>query len=274
MNTKIAFFDIDGTLINVPHGLMKPTQATIHALNEFKKMGNKIVIATARKEAPQSVQEIDFDGYICSDGHYICFDNEILIDELFNEQQITKQLQVYQKHHGRSLFSGHNSQWCAYLDDPLIIKHREMFSGTTQRPTDVQENFKAHDIHAISCCVLFETVDDLWAAYHELENEFTMVPYDKGLIRMDVYCQGFTKGTACEYLYKKLNIDFKNTYAFGDGVNDMQMLKLVYHGIAMGNAVEELKSMALEVTDTVDNDGIAQFFKKHFQIDQRNINNF
>ena len=111
MDTKIAFFDIDGTLVNVPNGLMHPTNQTIHALNEFKNQGHKIVIATARGEVPQSVQDIEFDGYICSDGHYIRFEGEILIDELFNNQQVQKQLDIYQKYNGRSMFYGHNGEW-------------------------------------------------------------------------------------------------------------------------------------------------------------------
>ena len=82
---KIAFFDIDGTLVNVPHGLMNPTEKTIKALHEFRKMGNKIVIATARGEAPASVEAIDFDGYICNDGHYIRYNGETLVDETTKE---------------------------------------------------------------------------------------------------------------------------------------------------------------------------------------------
>lgn len=266
MDTKIAFFDIDGTLVNVPNGLMHPTTQTIHALNEFKNQGHKIVIATARGAVPQSVQDIEFDGYICSDGHYIRFEGEILIDELFNNQQVKKQLDIYQKYNGRSMFYGHNGEWCSCLDDELVVKHREMFHGTSERPQNVHERFNAKDIDAISCCVLFDNAKDMWAAYHELEDEFTMVPYETGLIRMDVYCKGFTKGTACEYLYKKLGIQYENTYAFGDGINDIEMMKLVWHGIAMGNAIDELKAVASDITDTVDNDGIAKAFEKHFQI--------
>ena len=266
MDTKIAFFDIDGTLVNVPHGLMHPTQETIHALVEFKAMGHKIVIATARGEVPQSVQDITFDGYICNDGHYIRYGGEILIDELFSEQQIQRQLDVYEKYHGRSMFNSRLGEWCAFLDDELVIKHREMFRGTSERPIGVHEHFTAKDIQAISCCVLFDTADELWAAYHELEDDFTMIPYDTGLIRMDVYCKGFTKGTACQYLYQKLGIDYENTYAFGDGVNDVEMLQLVKHGIAMGNAVDELKRVASEITSSVDDNGIAVAFYKHFGI--------
>lgn len=263
---KIAFFDIDGTLVNVPHGLMHPTEKTIHALNEFKKMGHKIVIATARGEAPQSIADINFDGYIFNDGHFISYEGETLIDETFSVEQVQRLLDVFSKYDGRSMFNGPNGSWCSFLDDELVIKHRIMFNGTSKRPVGVCEKFKAEDVKTRSSCVLFKNADDLWDAYHELEDEFTMVPYDSGLIRMDVYCKGFTKGTACEYLYKRLGIDFEDTYAFGDGHNDMEMLTLVKHGIAMGNAIEELKKVASEVTDTVDNDGIAKAFEKHFDI--------
>ena len=266
METKIAFFDIDGTLVNVPNGMMHPTAQTVRVLNEFKQLGHKIVIATARGEVPESVANIEFDGYICNDGHYIRFGGETLIDEQFDPAMVQQQLDVYQKYHGRSMFNGHNGSWCAFFDDELVVKHRAMFAGTTKRPSDVIEEFSAKDVKAISCCVLFDSADELWSAYHELENDFTMIPYDTGLIRMDVYCKGFTKGTACQYLYQKLGIDFENTYAFGDGINDMEMIKLVKHGIAMGNAIAELKEVASEVTESVDNDGIAQSFKKHFNI--------
>ena len=50
--TKIAFFDVDGTMINVPHQLLKPTDKTIRALKEFQKQGNYIVVASARGAMP------------------------------------------------------------------------------------------------------------------------------------------------------------------------------------------------------------------------------
>ena len=81
---------------------------------------------------------------------------------------------------------------------------------------------------------------------------------------MDVYHQGFKKGTACKYLYQKLGIDQKDTYAFGDGVNDMEMFELVGHGIAMENAVDRLKNIAEFVTDYVDCAGIDKAFYKYF----------
>ena len=51
-------------------------------------------------------------------------------------------------------------------------------------------------------------------------------------------------------------IDIENSYAFGDGLNDLEMLKMVGTGIAMGNAVDEAKAVADYVTTSCSNDGI------------------
>ena len=91
MGKKIAFFDIDGTLINVPHGMMEPTQATKDALNAFKQQGNLIFIATARGSIPFKSEGLEFDGFIGNDGHYIFYNNEIVLDDLFTREEVQKQ---------------------------------------------------------------------------------------------------------------------------------------------------------------------------------------
>lgn len=263
---KVAFFDIDGTLVDVEHGMMCPSKQTISALKEFQSMGHKIIVATARKNVPESLDDIKFDGYICSDGHYIRLNGEVLIDELFQTQQVLRQQEVYRIYHGKAMFNGHDDIWCDCVDDDLIIKHCQMFNGSPYMDENTIIHFAAKDIKALSCCVLFENKEDMWKAYDCLKDEFSIVPYDHGLIRMDVYCKGFSKGTACQYVYKKLGVDYQDTYAFGDGINDVEMLQLVKHGIAMGNAIEDLKQHASEITESVLNDGVAKYFEKHFSI--------
>ena len=49
----------------------------------------------------------------------------------------------------------------------------------------------------------------------------------------------------------------KDTIAIGDNVNDLSMIQAVAHGVAMGNAVDELKAAAEYVTTAIDNDGVA-----------------
>ena len=59
------------------------------------------------------------------------------------------------------------------------------------------------------------------------------------------------------------HISLEETMAFGDGHNDIDMLKLVNIGVAMGNAKDEVKEAADEVTDDIDHDGIYQALKRH-----------
>ena len=63
-------------------------------------------------------------------------------------------------------------------------------------------------------------------------------------------------GLTGEKLLEFLEVDKADTIAFGDGYNDMEMLEFAGKGVAMGNAVEELKKIADYVTDSVEQDGI------------------
>lgn len=60
-----------------------------------------------------------------------------------------------------------------------------------------------------------------------------------------------------------MNIPRENTYAYGDGLNDIDMLEYCQYGIAVGNAKDALKEIADEVTDDIAKDGIYNSMKKH-----------
>lgn len=59
------------------------------------------------------------------------------------------------------------------------------------------------------------------------------------------------------------HIDRSEAVAFGDGNNDLEMLKVVGHGIAMGNGSDELKEIAEEVCGHVADEGIYYYCKEH-----------
>ena len=72
------------------------------------------------------------------------------------------------------------------------------------------------------------------------------------------YCLRVHKGNALLKLCAYLNIDPSQTMAFGDGLNDVTMLKTAGIGVAMGNAAPQVKEAADFITDTNDNDGVAK----------------
>ncbi|MGM9942013.1 MAG: HAD hydrolase family protein [Bulleidia sp.] len=260
---KAAFFDIDGTLIDVPNGVMKPGEKTVQALKAFQAEGNEIFLATARGKSP--FEDIDFDGFIGHDGHYIVCHDDVMLDDLFSDAEIRKMDACFEQCGGRAMYSGHEESWCACYDDPYVQKHAMMFRHTTEKPEGLHEIYVLDEIQAAACCVLFESVGDLKRCYAMLKDDFTMVLYETGLIRMDVYRKGFTKGTAVEYVFEKLGYERENVYAFGDGVNDMEMLEKAGHGIAMANGVESLKKIAETIADSVSDEGVAGYFLQYMQ---------
>ena len=266
---KIAFFDIDGTMVNVPNGMLHPSEETKRVLKSFQNQGNYIVVATARAQVPDSVRDIDFDGYICSDGHYIEFQNEVLINNIFSDEEIEMQMKIYKEHNGYCLLGGYSGNWTNSYTDTYLKKHNEIYTGTNDLTGIPLVSDNTGKIQANSVTAVFGDAKDLFAAKDKLPKNWAINAYgDKteNSIRMDVHLEGFSKGTACEYLYKHLNIDKSDTYAYGDGSNDIEMLQLVGHGVAMGNASEKVKESANYVTDTVDNEGIAKAFKKYLNI--------
>ena len=68
-----------------------------------------------------------------------------------------------------------------------------------------------------------------------------------------------TKEKAIEELCRHMNITSSEIAAFGDDFNDIGMLKLCGKGIAMQNAIEEVKNAADEVCETNENDGVAKY---------------
>ena len=79
---------------------------------------------------------------------------------------------------------------------------------------------------------------------------------------VDVTARGNTKQRGIDEIIRHFGIRLEDTIAFGDGGNDISMLRHAGIGIAMGNARDEVKAAARYVTDTVDEDGIAKAIQK------------
>ena len=78
---------------------------------------------------------------------------------------------------------------------------------------------------------------------------------------LDIAAEGITKASAIEALRGELGFDIQNTVAVGDGRNDIEMLGWAGRGVAMGQAPDEVKEAADEVTTTVDEDGLARVLR-------------
>ena len=73
---------------------------------------------------------------------------------------------------------------------------------------------------------------------------------------LDINPEGVSKGAALEAIRRRLGVEPMHTVAVGDQRNDLEMLHWAARGVAMGNAPDEVKAAADEVTGHVDDDGL------------------
>ena len=74
---------------------------------------------------------------------------------------------------------------------------------------------------------------------------------------VEVMAQGVTKATGIAQVCARLGIDRHEVLAFGDALNDLEMLEWAGHGVAVANAIDVVRDAADEVTASNDEDGVA-----------------
>lgn len=83
---------------------------------------------------------------------------------------------------------------------------------------------------------------------------------------IEVMNKQMNKAEALKKIAEEYHIPKERIIAFGDGANDLEMIDYAGIGVAMGNAIDELKTLAKHVTDTNEKHGVANFLANYFEI--------
>ena len=81
---------------------------------------------------------------------------------------------------------------------------------------------------------------------------------------LEVLDINISKSIAIQKVCEILNIRMENVMSFGDGTNDFEMIRDCGHGVAMGNAIEELKDIADAIALTNDESGVSTYIRVYF----------
>lgn len=252
---KALFFDIDGTLIDIDSH--KIPESTTIALCKAKEAGNKIFIATGRShtivELPGLPKEI-IDGYITLNGA-ICIANDKPISLTKIPEETVKALsEVCIANNFTCLFVTMDGMKVANCNQQFKTGFQKFFNLAPIPVTDFASMLH-DDIYQMTVFFTEDVEKGLKPRFPELEFNRWFPTF------ADITCKGVDKAKGIDIMARHFNIDISDTIAFGDGGNDIPMLKKAGTGVAMGNASDEVKANADYVTQSVNKDGISKTLK-------------
>ena len=248
---KAIFFDIDGTLVSFK--THKIPASTVEALKRIKEKGIKIIISTGRPVALiNNLDEIKdmISGYITNNGGYCFVGDKVLASHPIPLCDIHTLMRVGEELNFATMIIGEH--------DYMIHNPTPMVDEIFVKLLNVQDI----DYSITAETVLKQNVYQLTPLVTPEQQEILMSQMTESIAARwhpdfaDVTHKDADKGSAMLEMCKKLGIKPEETIAFGDGGNDITIIKAAGTGIAMGNAGDDVKQSADYITASVDDDGV------------------
>lgn len=250
---KAAFFDIDGTLI--PHGQERFPKSTLKALRLLKDKGIKVFIATGRPVTTigNALSQFYFDGYLALNGQYCNVEGHIVRDCYIPKDDIEKVLPYLINRQISCVFAEKD-----YVYVNLISNQYKEFHRGKEEFMNKVDDVKRVQNHKTYQLIIFIDENQETELFHHLPNckSARWHPMFADIIPVN---GGKDKGM--DAIIDYLNITLEEVIAFGDGGNDIAMLKHAGIGVAMGNASEKVKKAADYITTKDSENGIYHALK-------------
>lgn len=254
MSKKIVFFDIDDTLLDYKKNLPLSTKK---AIQQLQSAGILTVIATARPPFlfEKLREELNIHSYISFNGQYVVYENEVIYENPLENKRLDAIYQASKNHQIPMAFVNHAEMRATVNDHPYV---KESILLENYPVVDQSFHRKENIYQALLYCKAGKE-DEIKVDYPD----FYFQRWHP--VSCDIIPKGSSKAIGVEKIIEHARVNPENTYAFGDGINDLEMFEVVKNSIAMGNAIDVLKEKATFVTSDVDRDGIKKGLE-HFRL--------
>lgn len=271
---KVVFLDIDGTLVTKHNNIPKSAK---RAVKQLKANGILPVIATGR--APLLIEEVrkelGIDSYIAMNGQLVVHEGKVVFNNPISKETVDRLIQrAVDKNDGiilcgaKDIFSNAIVSLAKRSSVLTLLKgivklipgsiQVSFFSRLIKKPPKPKD-YEGKPIYQVIIETSMEEEDQYKTDFETLHfarsNHYTV----------DIISKGISKATGIEKYLSHVGADLKDTYAFGDSPNDLEMLDYVNTSIAMGNGWDNVKEIADYITDDVDKDGIEKALQ-HFKL--------
>lgn len=269
-NIKLIGLDLDGTVFNDNKNI---TDRTKNAIAKAIEKGIVVLPSTGRPYTGVPEAFLSIPGV-----KYALTSNGAVIQDLVNDKPIyqdlmdidltlrildevssyNSMLEVYIKGRGYSETEKLNVA-LSYIKDPALAKYimENRVGVENLREYMIEQNQQIEKVH-----LLFSDLDEKDKVIKKLEKFHEIVITSALTNNLEINKNTVNKGNGLIELGKLLGINKDEIMACGDGGNDIEMIKNVGFGVAMGNAIEEVKEVADYVTLTNEEDGVADAIEK------------
>lgn len=263
---RVFMFDIDGTIQNSEKKLLPSTR---HIIRQLLSQGALIAIASGRCAygVMPTAKELELDiygGYILpyNSGQIIdCKTGRVIAERTLPAHTCTKAFAFASSIGADLMFYQDTTIITNNPENPYLIMEARNNKMTLKKTKDFHE-YDALQMHEFLMAGDPENLKQAEPRAREIFGEYADV------FRSDPYFllivpKGVSKADGLKTILSYHDISREASMAFGDGYNDISMLRYAGIGVAMANAEPPIQAVADFITDSCDADGIAHAIK-HF----------
>lgn len=257
-----VFFDYDGTLVDEREELYVATQATKHAIRDLQANNYLCLLATGRalSYVPQGAKELGLDGFICSNGAFAAVNGQIIHREVFPVQEVHMLIEQMNQENVNYILESNNYCYVKNFHDSKFLKFMDAFHIAMDNFISMPDITEIeHEVEKIT--LIPKNVEQLHVWIKKLEDRYDCCCH-RHVATFDITPLHLNKGVGVQHVIDHFAIPHDQTYAFGDGTNDVELLKRVNYGIAMHTHASELDEYAYMITKSVKDEGIYHALKK------------
>jgi Cof subfamily protein (haloacid dehalogenase superfamily) len=263
---ELGAFDLDGTVLRRD---LKITARTRAAMNELRERGMRLVVATGRRfegarEHAGRLGFADEDPVICYGGSMVRrINGETLLHRTLPRSLGVEVLEwaAHRDLHARVFVDG---RIITSPDTPAVLEHLRRYEEPGLSVVDDPAAWLRDGGEEPTKLVLVDLPDDVAGWLEEAQNAFRGRLFVTRSLPHYVEVGGLegTKSRALRFLCDHWGIDPGRAIAFGDADNDIDMLRFVGHGVAVGGMTDEVREAADAVAPPVHEDGVALYLEK------------
>lgn len=252
---KMVFFDIDDTLFHKNSAYLPASVAK--AIAKLKAQGIIPAIATGRAlcslptELKPLLEQEKIDLLVTMNGQYVSYQDQQIEAHPISMEKIQQLVDFFQQHQIDYAFVS-PQHLCVSNISPMLKQALDPITTNYQVDPDY---FKQHQVYQL--LAFYPANQDQLVQDSGILTGLKSVRWHENSV--DLFDHAGSKARGIQTAIQHFGIKMEEVMAFGDGLNDMEMLSSVGVGVAMGNAHPELKAVADYVTENVEADGVYKF---------------